>query len=167
MIRSTITRLVALAGLSAAWAFPAAAEPTCPSTHTPGTKMVCELSVAPLVGGTQIGVPTAYFALPLNTTIDENELPTYSVVLKVELLNDLPGSVWTSLSMVDDSEKHKVKLGTARTTLTNGLQEIRVDMRAQRFAQPAYLKLVVLPINGNSDVVAHEAKVIQTIERRR
>jgi hypothetical protein len=167
MIRSTVTRLMTLAGLSLAGVLPAAAEPTCPSTHTPGTKMVCELPRAPLPGGPQIGLKTAYFALPLNTTIDENELPTYSVVLKVEHLNDRPSAVWPRLVMVDESGKHVVNLGTVRTTVTKGLQEIRVDMRAQRFGQPAYLKLLVFPSNGNRDVVVHDAKVIQTIGHSR
>ncbi|UPG91378.1 hypothetical protein L2Y96_06285 [Luteibacter aegosomaticola] len=84
MNRSTFIRVAGLTGLSLAWALPAAAEPACPSLHTPGTPMVCDLINSHAERFDADGTLSKRITLPLNTTIDDNELPTYSLFIDVD-----------------------------------------------------------------------------------
>jgi hypothetical protein len=168
MIRSTITRLMALAGLSAAWAFPATAEPRCPSTHTPGKNMVCDLLN---FDANRLELDAAFtkrFALPLNTTIDGNALPTYSVLVDLEYFGEKPNDLGVTLSMVDGDGNHAIALGDVRSGLITGAQRVRLDARAQRFAQPAYLSLTIEQL-GESSIAPRirNIRVVQSMARNR
>jgi hypothetical protein len=170
MVRLTSIPLTVLASLSSAWAFQAAAEPRCPSTHTPGTKMVCELHHSDSDWFEPSTTLTRRIALPLNTTIDDKELPMYSVFIDFDYVGAHPVDVRATLSMVDDVDNHAIELGAVASEVraSGGVLRIALDARAQRFAQPAYLKLT-LERSGFSPsaIMIRSIDVIQAIGRDR
>lgn len=157
-----------LAGFTAALALPAAAEPMCPATHTPGTPMVCDLLNTEPERFDADGTLSKRITLPLNTTIDNNELPTYSVFIDVEHTGATPLTLKATLAMVDDAGDNAIQLGAVESEVRAGFRRIWLDARAQRFAQPAYLTLNVTRSGGNSTPLSiKNINVIQAIGRDR
>jgi len=161
----TFSYLLAVAAMAAAApsmaGSPPAKAPACQSTHTPGTSLVCELyrsDVETLMSGGE--VVSKRILLPLNTTIDDNELPSYFIAFNTE---GSSGRVRVSMKMSDDAGGHAIELGSSESTVHGGGDRVAMSASGHRFAQPGHLTVGIERIDeGSGSITLTDMIVVQT-----
>ncbi|HEY4090579.1 MAG TPA: hypothetical protein VGN46_03615 [Luteibacter sp.] len=159
----TIASLAVIAALTAAT--PAFAA-RCPSPHAPGGTEVCDLYSGEKLKLVRGGQVSQRIALPLDTTIDDGDLPLYSAEAKTWNFGGTAANVRISMSLTDDTGGHAVELGSASVALQGGHDRISLAVKGARFAQPAYLNVTLESDaeGGPNEVDIDQLGVIQSYD---